>query len=563
MGIQDYTLVALFLGSLPVCCPLLGRYIARVFDGQRPLRLWGIASLERAIYRGCGIDPFEPMTWRSYAGSLLLFSGAGAVALLAMQLVQNRLPLNPAHLGAVPFSTALNTAVSFATNTDWQAYAGETTMSYLTQMAGLAVQNFVSAGAAIAVVVALARGIAGKNSVSIGNFWSDLVKSVLYILLPLSVILAVALIGQGSVQTLAPPVRAAALDGREQVIPVGPVASQEAIKQLGTSGGGFFNANGAHPFENPTPLSNLLEIFAIFLLPGALAFAFGRLIGSPDHGKVLFIAMLLIFCAGLFVALHAENAWNPVLHTQGSLEGKELRFGTSGSALYAAVTTAASCGAVNCRHESLAPLTGCVAMFNIMMGEVIFGGVGSGLYSMVLYAILTFFIAGLMVGRSPEYIGKAIESFEVKMCVIGVLASPVVMLVLAAIACSTRAGTGPLGASGVGGLNEILYNFASVANNNGSAFGGMNAAAPFYSLTMPLAMLIGRFVTLLSVLGIAGHLAGKKIRPVSSGTFPTHGGLFLVLLIGTIIIVGALSFFPALSLGPLLQHLLTLSGRGA
>ncbi len=562
MTSKDFTLIAALLCSLVVFCPILGWYIARVFDQKRPLQIRIIGALERAIYRVCGIDPQEPMTWKRYAGSLLVVSGMGVVAVLLMQIIQNRLPLNPQHLGPVPFLVALNTAISFATNTDWQAYAGESTMSYLTQMAALAVQNFVSAAAALAVVVALARGISWKNSLSIGNFWSDLVKTILYILLPLSIILATVLIAQGSVQTLSPPIRAAAIDGSEQVIPVGPVASQVAIRQIGTCGGGYFNANGAHPFENPTPFTNFLEILAIFLIPGALTFAFGRLIGSPEHGKVLFVAMLLIFCAGLGVSLHAENAWNPVLQTQGSLEGKELRFGQDGSALFAVATTAASCGAVNCRHESLSPLTGAVSMFNIMMGEVIFGGVGSGLYSMVLYAIITVFIAGLMVGRSPEYIGKAIESSEVKMCAIGVLASPVVMLVFAAIACSVKAGTAPLGATGVGGLNEILYNFASVANNNGSAFGGLSAASPFYCLATPVAMLAGRFITLIAVLAIAGNLAVKKIRPISPGTFPTSGMLFLVLLVGTVIIVGALSFFPALSLGPILQHLLTASGRG-
>jgi K+-transporting ATPase ATPase A chain len=562
MAAGDYALTGAFFGLLLVFCPLFGTYIARVFDTAKPFHIWGISSMERALYRACGIDPLESMSWKRYAGALLAFSGMGIVAVLAIELLQNRLPLNPRHLGAVPLLTAINTAVSFVTNTDWQAYAGETTMSTLTQMTFLAVQNFVGAAAAIAVVAALARGIAQRNSRSIGNFWSDLVKSVLYILLPLSIIMATILIGQGSVQTLSPPITAAALDGHAQVIPVGPVASQVAIKHLGTSGGGYYNANSAHPFENPTPFTNLLEIFAMFLIPGALAFAFGRLIGSPKHGRTLFIAMLAIFCAGLAISLKAENADNPVLHTHGSLEGKELRFGLAGAALFSTATTATSCGAVNCRHESLAPLTACVAMFNIMMGEVIFGGAGSGLYSMVLYAIIAVFIAGLMVGRSPEYMGKAIESSEVKMCMIGILASPVVMLLLAAVACSVRPGADALGARGVGGLNELLYNIASVANNNGSAFGGMNAAAPFYTVTTSLAMLVGRFVTLLAVLNIAGTLAARKIRPVSSGTFPTHGALFLILLVATIVIVGALSFFPALSIGPILQHLLMLSGKG-
>jgi K+-transporting ATPase ATPase A chain len=562
MDTHDFFQLIVFVGALCVTTPLLGWYIARIYDDKKPLRLPGFHVLERTIYRLCRIDPEQPMHWKSYAWAVILFSGFGMVAVLILQLIQHHLPLNPQHLTGVPFFLAFNTAVSFITNTNWQAYAGETTMGYLTQMAALAVQNFLSAATGIAVVAALARGFSRKSSRSIGNFWSDLTKAVVYILIPISFVIALIIVEQGTPQTLKQYATATTLEGQEQIIPLGPAASQIAIKQLGTNGGGFFNANSAHPFENPTPFSNFLEIFAIFLIPAALTWAFGKMIGSTRQGWVLFGAMMVLFCAGLTVSLIGENGFNPVLNVNAPMEGKELRFGTTGAALFATVTTAASCGAVNCMHESLSPLSHLVTMFNMMVGEVIFGGVGSGLYGMVLYAIMAVFIAGLMVGRTPEYLGKKIDAFEVKMSVIGILASSVILLILAAIAISTKVGTSSLAAQGAPGLNEIIYAFASASNNNGSAFGSLSANTPFYNVATAIAMIVGRFTTMLAVLAIAGSLAVKKIKPASEGTFPTDGLLFLSLLIGTVVIVGALNFFPVLSIGPILEHLLMLSGKG-
>ena len=559
---RDLFQIFLFVGALCATTPLLGWYIARIYDEKNPIRVPGLYALERALYRLCRIDPDEPMHWKTYAWAVILFSAAGMASVLLIQLLQRHLPLNPQHMPGVPFFLALNTAVSFMTNTNWQAYPGETTMSYLTQMAALAVQNFLSAATAIAVVAALARGFSRKSSRSIGNFWSDCIKAVVYLLLPLSFAFALILIEQGTPQTYNRYAPATTIVGREQIIPLGPAASQIAIKQLGTNGGGFYNANSAHPFENPTPLSNFLEIFAIFLIPGALIWAFGKMIGSTRQGRVLFGAMMVLFCAGLGACLIGEYGNNPMLHVHAPMEGKEVRFGAAGSALFAVATTGASCGAVNCMHESLSPLSHLVTMFNMMVGEVIFGGVGSGLYGMVLYAIMTVFIAGLMVGRTPEYLGKKIDAFEVKMSVIGILGSSVILLILAAIAISVKAGTSSLSAQGCAGLNEIIYAFASVSNNNGSAFGGLNANTPFYNSMTAIAMIVGRFTTLLAVLAIAGSLAAKKIKPASEGTFPTDGLLFLSLLIGTVVIVGALNFFPVLSIGPILEHLLMSGGKG-
>ena len=562
MDTHDFFQLIVFVGALCITTPLLGWYIARIYDDKNPLRLPGFHSLERVIYRLCRIDPDQPMHWKTYAGAVLVFSGFGVAMVFLVQLLQRHLPLNIQHFPGVEVILALSTAVSFMTNTNWQAYAGETTMAYLTQMAALAVQNFLSPATAIAVVAALARGFSRKSSRSIGNFWSDLTKAVIYILLPLSFIFALILVEQGTPQTLKQYATATTLEGQEQIIPLGPAASQIAIKQLGTNGGGFFNANSAHPFENPTPLSNFFELFAIFLIPAALTWAFGKMIGSTRQGWALFFAMMILFCAGLLVSLLGENGFNPVLNVNAPLEGKELRFGTTGSALFATVTTAASCGAVNCMHESLSPLSHLATMFNMMVGEVIFGGVGSGLYGMVLYAIMAVFIAGLMVGRTPEYLGKKIDAFEVKMSVIGILGSSVILLMLAAIAISVKAGISSLSTQGCAGLSEIIYAFASVSNNNGSAFGGLNANTPFYNVMTAIAEIGGRFTTLLAVLAIAGSLAMKKIKPASEGTFPTDGLLFLCLLIGTVVIVGALNFFPVLSIGPILEHLLMMSGKG-
>jgi len=562
METRDFFQIAIFIGALCVTTPLLGWYIARIYDETSPLRLPGFHALEKLIYRLCRLNPDQPMHWKRYALTVLLFSGLGATAVFLIQVLQRRLFFNPQHFPGVESLLALNTAISFMTNTNWQAYAGETTMAYATQMAALTVQNFLSAATGIAVVAALARGFFLKSSQSIGNFWSDLTKAVVYVLLPLSFVFALILAEQGSPQTLQGYAAATTLEGRAQTIPLGPVASQIAIKQLGTNGGGFYNANSAHPYENPTPLTNFLEIFAIFLIPGALTWAFGKMIGSTRQGWVLFGAMMVLLCAGLAGSLIGEHGFNPVLNAQSPMEGKEVRFGATGSALFATVTTAASCGAVNCMHESLSPLSHLTTMFNMMVGEVIFGGVGSGLYGMVLYAIMAVFIAGLMVGRTPEYLGKKIDAFEVKMSVIGILASSIILLILAAIAICTKSGTSSLSAQGCAGLNEIIYAFASTSNNNGSALGGLNANTPFYTIATAIAMIVGRFSTLLAVLAVAGSLAAKKIKPASKGTFPTDGFLFLFLLIGTVVIVGALNFFPVLSIGPILEHLLMMSGKG-
>jgi K+-transporting ATPase ATPase A chain len=458
---------------------------------------------------------------------------------------------------------ALNTAISFVTNTNWQAYSGETTMSNLTQIAGLAVQNFLSAATGIAVFAALVRGLVRHSMQTIGNFWTDIVRSTVYILLPLSVVLAVILAGQGVVQTFSADKIATTIEGQQQTIPLGPAASQIAIKQLGTNGGGFFNANSSHPFENPTPLSNFLEMLALLLIPTALTFTFGRMIGSRRQGWALFIAMMLLLVAGFTLSMYAEHAYNPVLNVAGgSLEGKELRFGITNSVLFSTTTTATSCGAVNSMHESLTPLAVLVALFNMMLGEVVFGGVGTGMYCMLLYVIITVFIAGLMVGRTPEYLGKKISSFEIRMAIIGVLASSVFILFFSAAACTMQAGLASLSTNGMHGLTEILYAFTSCAGNNGSSFAGLNAATPFYTITTGITMLIGRFSVIVPVLAIAGYCAAKKTIPFSKGTFPTDGPMFVVLLIGTITIIGALNFFPVLSLGPILEHLMLISGRG-
>jgi K+-transporting ATPase ATPase A chain len=559
---RDYLQIGLFLLLIIAFTPLLGTYIARIFSERKPLRPFLIIHLENFIYQMCQINPFQEMSWKTYTLAVVIFHAFGLGLLLVVQMVQQYMPLNPQNLPGVPFLLAFNTAISFITNTNWQAYAGETTMSYFTQMFGLTVQNFLSAASAIAVVMAFIRGFSRQSTQSIGNFWSDLVKSTLYILLPLSVILSIVLVQQGVVQSFSPYIDTVTIEGQKQTIPLGPAASQIAIKQLGTNGGGFFNANSAHPFENPTPLSNFLEILVIFLIPAALTYTFGKMTGSTKQGWVLFGAMLTIFLCVLSASLFAEYQYNPLLNIAGSMEGKEVRFGIAGSSLFSVVTTAASCGAVNCWHESLSPVGGLVTMFNMMLGEIVFGGVGSGLYGMLLYAIITVFIAGLMVGRTPEYLGKKIHSFEVKLSVIGILASSVLVLILAAIACSTKAGTASVISQGLVGFNEILYAFSSAANNNGSAFGGLGANNLFYNLTTAIAMLLGRFTTLIAALAIAGSLAAKKSTPPSSGTFPTGGMLFLVLLVGTILIVGALNFFPVLSLGPIIEHLLMLLGKG-
>ena len=562
MHVNDWLQIIVYLGLLTALTPPLGAFMARVLSGQKSFLSFLLMPVEKVIYRLSGINPETEMNWKEYCGALLIFNGLGFITVFLLQILQGRLPLNPQHLPAVTWPLAVNTAVSFMTNTNWQAYAGETTLSYLVQMAGLTVQNFLSAATGIAVFAALARGLSRISTKTIGNFWTDLVRSTLYILLPLSIVLAIILAGQGVVQTFSPYMTAKTLEGRPQTIPLGPAASQIAIKQLGTNGGGFFNANSAHPFENPTPLSNFLEMLSLLLIPAALTFTFGKMIGAKRQGWVLFIVMAVLFAGGLSLSLYAEHARNPVLGASGSLEGKELRFGVTNSVIWSTATTAASNGSVNAMHESLSPLAGMVAMFNLMVGEVIFGGVGSGMYGMIAYVILAVFIAGLMVGRTPEYLGKKIDSFEVKMSVIAVLLSSIVVLFFTAAACLTRAGLSGLSTSGTHGFGEILYAFSSMANNNGSAFAGLNANTFFYDLIGAAAMLLGRYSVIIPMLAVAGHLSSKKTVPPSAGTFPTDGAMFAVLLIGTVIIIGALNFFPALSLGPILEHFLLVAGRG-
>lgn len=559
-----YTLV--FLAVVLIVAPFLGRFLAAVFEGRRNILSPVALPLERAFYRICRIKAEEEMSSRTYASAFLVFNAIGFLVLFTLQLVQHRLPLNPQHLGPVRWDTALNTAVSFVTNTNWQAYSGETTMSYLTQMLGMTVQNFISAAVGIAVLLPLIRGFIYRMKDTVGNFWIDMTRSVLYVLLPLSMITALVLVSQGVVQTFRPSVKVHALEGYEQVIAVGPVASQVAIKQIGSNGGGFYGANSAHPFENPTPLSNFLEMLAILAIPAALPFMFGRMIGNRRQGWSIFGAMVVLFLIGLTVVLVAEWQGNPLLHRAGvsdgvNLEGKEVRFGTTASALWGHSTTVTSNGSVNSMHDSTMPLTGLVYLFNMAVGEVIFGGVGVGLIGMVMYAILALFLAGLMIGRTPEFLGKKLEAREMVMAVIVVVVPAVSSLIFAATAAVTKAGLSSLTNSGPHGLSEILYAFFSAAGNNGSAFAGLNANTVFYNLAISLVILVGRLATILPALAIAGSLAKKKTIPAGSATFPTASLLFTVMLAGVVVIVGALTFFPALALGPLLEHLLLFAGK--
>ena len=562
-----WTQILVFLAVVLLAAPPLGTYMYRVFEGQAHPLLRPLGWLERLVYRVCRVDGRE-RPWQNYAASLLAFSGASMLVTYAIQRLQHLLPLNPQRLGPVEPLSAFNTAASFTTNTNWQGYAGEATMSYLTQMAGLAWHNFISAAAGLAVAVALARGLTrrgeGKAPGAIGNFWVDLTRGTVYVLLPASLVVALLFVSQGVVQSLAPYQLVATVGGGEQLIPMGPVASQEAIKQLGTNGGGFFNANAAHPFENPTPLTNFLSMLLIFAIPAGLTWTFGRMAGDRRHGLVLLAAMSILFVAGATAVYWAEAAGNPALRLEGApgnMEGKEVRFGIAGSALYATVTTDASCGAVNSMHDSFTPLGGLVTLFNIQLGEVVFGGVGAGLYGVLVMAILAVFIAGLMVGRTPEYLGKRVESREVKLAILFVLVPALVILAGASVSAVTPSMLSSLGNAGPHGLTEILYAFSSAAGNNGSAFAGLDADTHWFNLALGLAMLIGRFWMIILVLAIAGVMAGKKVAPPSAGTFPTTGPLFLVLLIGVIIIVGALTFLPALSLGPVVEHFLARSGR--
>lgn len=563
--------IALYALAVLVLTKPMGTFLFLVLEEKRHPLTRALGFLERGIYRVCGIAPEREQRWFEYASALLVFSAVGLVVTYAMQRVQHLLPLNPQHRVAVEPGLAFNTAASFTTNTNWQAYAGESTMSYLTQMAGLAWHHFTSAAAGIAVAMALARGITrrgdGSSEGTVGNFWADTVRSIVYVLLPIAAAVALLLVSQGVIQNLSPSLDVTTLEGRMQSIAMGPVASQEAIKELGTNGGGFFNANSAHPFENPTPLTNALEMLLILLIPAGLTHTFGRMARDARHGWALFAAMAVLFLAGVLVAYAAEAAGNPVLRglgieqPAGNLEGKEARFGVAGSALFATVTTGASCGAVNAMHDSFTPLGGLVALFNIQLGEIVFGGVGAGLYGMLVMAILAVFIAGLMVGRTPEYLGKKIAVREIKLTMLYALVFPLAILGLAAWAATARYGTASIANAGPHGWSEVLYAFTSAAGNNGSAFAGLNADTPFYNFTLGLAMLIGRFWMIVPVLALAGALAGKRVSPPGPGTFPTDGAPFVLLLVGVVVIVGALTFFPALSLGPIVEHFLAAAGK--
>lgn len=556
----DFLQIIIFLGLLIGLTPVLGNYMYKVFTGEKHPMSVPFGWLERLIYKLVGVDSSEETNWKSYAFGLLTFNLIGFLFVFLLQIMQGYLPLNPAHLPNVSWHLAFNTAVSFMTNTNWQSYSGETTLSYLVQMLGLTVQNFVSAATGIAVLLALSKGLSRKTTDKLGNFWVDLTRSTLYVLLPLSILLAVFLVGQGVVQSFDSYQTAHTLQGSEQVIPMGPAASQIAIKQLGTNGGGFFNANSTHPFENPTPLSNLLEMLAILLIPAGLTFTYGKMVGSKRQGWTIFIVMFILLVVGLTISLYSEYSANPVFGHLPLMEGKETRFGITNSVIWSTSTSAASNGSVNSMHDSLSPLAGMVAMINIMLGEIIFGGVGAGLYGMVVFIILTVFIAGLMVGRSPEYLGKKIEAFEVKMAILAVLAPAMVILLFSAGASVSQLGLSSLNNAGPHGLSEILYAFSSAAGNNGSAFAGLNANTVFYNLLIGFGMLIGRFGVIIPILAIAGSMAKKKITPTSAGTFKTDNWLFIALLIGIILIVGGLTYFPALSLGPIVEHLLMNNG---
>lgn len=558
-----FWLLALFMAVLTLSVRPMGAWLAPLASGQVPARL---AEFDRALLRLMGVRD-TAMDWREYARAVLLFSLLGALLLYVLQRVQGWLPLNPGQRGAVTADSAFNTAVSFVSNTNWQGYAGEASMSHLTQMLGLTVQNFLSAATGIAVACVLMRGFARRETRNLGNFWVDLTRISVYLLAPLSLLLALALASQGVVQSWAATLPVATLAGGEQTLTLGPVASQEAIKMLGTNGGGFFNANSAHPFENPNELSNFLQMLAIFLIPAGLCHAFGRVVGDRRQGWALYGAMALLFVLAASALALAEAQGNPLLNalsadaSVGSLEGKELRFGAAGSSLFAAVTTAASCGAVNAMHDSLTPLGGMLAMWLMQLGEVVFGGVGSGLYGMLVFAVLAVFVAGLMVGRTPEYLGKKIEAFEMKMVALVILLSPTLVLLGSALAVVSQAGLAGLANGGVHGFSEVLYAFSSAANNNGSAFAGLSANTPFYNGLLGAAMWLGRFGVIVPVLALAGALAAKKTLPPSAGAMPTHGGLFIGLLSGAVLMVGALTYLPALALGPMAEHLALWAGH--
>jgi K+-transporting ATPase ATPase A chain len=578
---QGLLQLGLYVAVLVLLVKPLGSFMADVYEGRRTFLSPVFGGIERVIYRAAGIDAKAEQDWKRYTLAVLLFNFVGFLAVYLLQRLQGVLPLNPQDFAAVSPDSSFNTAVSFATNTNWQGYVGETTMSYFTQMLGLAVQNFVSAASGMAVLVALIRGFVRREAAGIGNFWVDLTRSTLYILLPLSLVLAVVLVSQGVVQSFAPyrsvelmqPVTVQVSEGEtqqvtEQVVPLGPAASQIAIKQLGTNGGGFFNVNSAHPLENPTPLSNFLEVLSILLISAALCYTFGKMIGDRRQGWALLAAMLVIFVPLLVGDYAAEQAGNPRLtplavdqvpsdvQPGGNMEGKEVRFGIANSALWAVATTSASNGSVNSMHASYTPLGGLIPMWLIQLGEVVFGGVGSGLYGMIMFAIVAVFIAGLMVGRTPEYLGKKIEAYEVKMAAIALLVPPLVVLVGTAIASVFPEGTSSALNPNPHGFSEILYAFSSAGNNNGSAFASISANTPFYNVALGIAMWLSRYWLMIPVLAIAGSLAAKRATAVTAGTLPTHTPLFVVMLVGVVLMVGALTFLPALALGPIVEHLM-------
>jgi potassium-transporting ATPase potassium-binding subunit len=561
--------IALFALSVILVTKPLGRYLVAVYEG----RVRWLGPIEQGLYRLAGVDPEEDQHWTRYAGATLLFSAASMLLTYAVLRLQHLLPLNPQGFAAVPDRQAFETAASFTSNTNWQSYAGESTMSYLSQMNQLAFHNFASAAVGMALAVALVRGIARRSAGRLGNFWADLVRGTLYVLLPLSLLVALIMVQQGAIQNFNPYLEVTTLEGAKQTIAMGPVASQEAIKQLGTNGGGFFNANAAHPFENPTPWTNFWSMLAIFAIPSAMTWLLGRMTGRQRHGWAVWSAMAALFLAGVTTAYWAEARGNPI-HAErgldlgttaanpgGNMEGKEVRFGIASSALYATVTTAASCGAVNAMHDSFTPIGGLVPLVNIQLGEVIFGGVGAGLYGMLMMVVLTVFIAGLMVGRTPEYLGKRIQAREVQVAMLYVLIFPAVILVLSALSSVTGAGLKGLNNAGPHGLSEILYAFSSTTGNNGSAFAGLTGSTYYYNTLFGIAMLLGRFAMIVPMVALAGFLSERRIAPETAGTFPVTTPLFVVLLLGVILVVGALTFFPALSLGPIVEHLEMLQGR--
>jgi len=572
MTAYGFVQIALYCVVVTLLVKPFGFYMTRVFNGERTFLSPLLRPVERTLYWLSGVKEDEEQNWKSYGVAMLTFSLMGFLTLYALQRLQAVLPFNPQHLDAVAPDLAFNTSVSFVTNTNWQSYVPETTMSYLTQMAGLTMHNFVSAATGIALAIALIRGFARRSAKTIGNFWVDMTRTVLYVLMPISIVVGLFFVWQGMPQNLGPYVEATTLEGGTQLIAQGPVASQEVIKMMGTNGGGFFNANSSHPYENPNALTSFVQIVLIFSIGAALTNVFGRMVGKERQGWAIFAVMGILFLVGTFTVYATESGGNPAfaelpidatpsaLQPGGNMEGKEVRFGIAHSALFTTVTTDASCGAVNTMHDSLLPLGGMVPMVNMMLGEIIFGGVGSGLYGMLLFAIIAVFVAGLMVGRTPEYLGKKIEAKEVKMAILAILILPLSMLGFTAIAVVVGPGLAGLANSGPHGFSEALYAYVSTTANNGSAFAGLSANTPFWNTTLGLAMWIGRFLFIVPMLAIAGSLAGKKIVPASAGTFPTDGGLFVGLLIGVILIIGGLTFFPALALGPIEEHLAMRAG---